>query len=199
MWELGGEQPRTIKFRSCDAKKCPICGQYLTKDDECYIVVCNGVPEARAVGLQNIMPHTACWDEFCRNITSNEYLAQKLKKHRPPKARPLTEEQLKLVETFTRAAFDCGYRVCSSTRDNGVRAVKNGTTSALEYNPYSNTISYKDKRKDFLFKSLVDRELVAKVYNKMHEYLGDDKRDDFSALGTIEGIMTEANEMLGET
>ena len=195
MWELGGEQPRVIRFKSCDAKRCPICGQYLAKDDETYIVVCLAIPEARSLGLQNMMPHTDCWNRFCQGVSSNDELAIKLKKHRMPKAKPLTEEQMKLVEAFVRAATDCGYRMILNTRDNGVRAVRSGTTSAVVYNPYSKTISYTDKRKDFLMKSLIDREVIARVYNKMHEYLGDDKRDDYSAAKTIGGIISETNKM----
>lgn len=196
MWELGGEQPRIIHYKSIDAKRCPICGQYLSKNDECYVVVCNGIPVAREMGLQNIMPHTTCWNNFCENITSDEILAQKLKKHRMPKAKPLSEEQAKCVRAFIYAASRCGFHESVNTRDNGVRASKRGTTSSVTYNPYSKTITYHDKRKDFLFKSLVDREVVAEVYNKMHEYLGDDKRDDFSALKSIAEIIREANKAI---
>lgn len=193
MWKLGGEQPRIIRFKSSDAKRCPICGQYLAKDDETYLIVCLAIAEARDAGLQNMMPHTTCWDEFCSDVTSNADLACKLKKHRMPKAKPLTEEQLTRLKAFMQAASDCGYRMMSNTRDNGVKATKNGTTSAVVYNPYSNTISYTDKRKDFLMKSLIDREVIARVYNKMHEYLGDGKRDDYSAAKTIGGIISETN------
>ena len=196
MWELGGNEPRVIKITSCEAKRCPICGQYLLKNDDCYVVVCNAITEARNLGLQNVMPHTACWGAFCQNISSDETLAQKLKKHRMPKAKPLSEEQTRCVKAFVYAASRCGFHDSSNTRDNGIRASKRGTSASVVYNPYTKTITYHDKRKEFLFKSLVDREVVAEVYNEMHKFLGDDKRDDFSALKSIAGIIREANKAI---
>ena len=198
MWLLGKEDPRIIKYKSVDARRCPICGQYIKTDEPCYLVVCNAIPEARALGLQNMMPHAACWDKFSAGARSDGELAAKLKKHRMPKAAPLTEEQLREVKAFGWAVHQCGYRIISNMRDNGIRATRNGTTSSVIYNPYSKSIVYKDRRKDFLMKSLVDREIVARVYNKMHEYLEDGKHDDFSAAKTIANIVSETKKMFGE-
>ena len=198
MWLLGKEDPRIIKYKSVDARRCPICGQYIKTDEPCYLVVCNAIPEARTLGLQNMMPHAACWDKFSAGARSDGELAAKLKKHRMPKAAPLTEEQLKEIEAFKYAAAKSGFRIMTNTRENGVRASKNGSTSAVVYNPYAKTITYKDRRKDFLMKSLVDREVVAVVYNRMHEYLEDGKRDDYSAAKTIANIVSETKKMFGE-
>ena len=197
MWVLGKDTPRIIWYKSSDARRCPICGQYITKEEECYLVVCNAIPEARELKLQNFTPHVACWDKFHQGIASDAELALKLKKHRKPKAAPLTPEQLKKVEAFGWAAHQCGYRVISNTRDNGIRATRNGTTSSVIYNPYADALTYRDKRKDFLFKALVDRQVVANIYNKMHEYLEDGKRDDFSAMGTISSIVNDVNDKFG--
>ena len=197
MWVLGQDNPRVVKYKSTDAQRCPICGQYIQTDEPCYLVVCNAIPEARRLKLNNFIPHTTCWDNFCSGAVSDEALAIKFKKHRPPKAKPLSEEQMKNIEAFKYAAYQCGYRIISNTRDNGVRATRNGTTCSVIYNPYADKLIYRDKRKDFLFKTFIDRDIIASFYNKMHEYLEDGKRDDFSATKAVTNVFDEVNKMFG--
>ena len=194
MWELRSESgPRTFTYKSGTINRCPVCGQHFISGEEYFLIVCNAIPEARARKLSNFMAHVACWNTFCSGITSDEDLAEKLRKHRKPKLKPLTEEQETRVEAFKQAAYTFGYRILTWTREGCLKARKDGYSSTLTYNPYDKSLSYGDNRADFLLKSLVDRELVARVYNKMHELLGDGKRDDYTALGTINQVIEETN------
>ena len=194
MWELRNQEgPRIFRMTGglIEPRRCKCCGQYMLKGEEYYIVVCNAIPEARSQGLENLMAHTECWNKFCEGIDNNLVLATKLKKHRIPSARPLTEEQQKGVEAFEKASSSYGYCTISKTRDGCIKAIKNGTTCYILYNPYSGIIKYGDRKKNELLKTLLDRQIETNIYNKMHEILGDGKHDDYSALGTIAGVIEE--------
>ncbi len=196
MWEHRNQEgPRTFHITGglIEPKRCKCCGQYMLKGEEYYIIVCNAIPEARAQSLENLIVHTKCWDKFCDGIEDNLVLATKLKKYRMPSAKPFTEEQKRDVEAFKKAAAAYGYWSSSKTRNGCIKAVKNGTTCSVLFNPYSGVIKYEDRRKNELLKSLFDRQIETNIFNKMHEFLGDGKHDDYSALGTIAGVIEETN------
>lgn len=139
------------------------------------------------------MVHTDCWNKFCEGVDNDLALATKLKKHRIPSVKPLTEEQKREVEAFEKAAAAYGYWTITKPRNGCIKATKNGTTCSVLYNTYSGVIKYEDRRKSELLKSLFDRQIETNIFNKMHEILGDGKRDDYSALGTIAGVVEETN------
>ena len=120
-------------------------------------------------------------------------MATKLKKHRMPSAKPLSEAQNKAVEAFEKAAATYGYWNTSKMRDGCFKAVKNGTTCYILYNPYSGVIKYGDRKKNEFLKPLLDRQIETNVFNKMHEILGDGKRDDYNALGVLAQAVEETN------
>jgi hypothetical protein len=49
-----------------------------------------------------------------------------------------------------------------------------------------------------LFDSFYTREIVAKVFNKMHEILGDGRHDDYSAAASIQKVTDEATKIMSE-
>lgn len=197
MWELKNpEGPRILRFgKIAETRRCPICGQYFSRGEQYYLIVCNAIPEARSEGLENLIVHTHCWETFCAGITSDASLASKLKKHRKPKPRPLTEEQNRHVEAFKTAAYQHNFKSLPNTRDGRVKAERLGTTMSLIYNPYTDVISYHDRRKYELFKPLFDRQLETNVYNKMQELLGTDKRDDYSVEKVFSDVVNSVNKM----
>ena len=195
MWELRDNNgPRVFQCVKVGAeKRCPICGQHFCSKEEYYIVVCNAIKEAREKGLSNIMPHKTCWDTFCAGISTDSALAAKLKSHKRPKCNPLTEEQNKAVNAFKAAAYHYGYYDINQTRKGCIKATKRGTTMSVIYDPYNCSVSYKDRRKQELFKSMFDRQIATNVYNKMQELLGTDLRDDYSVFGVMSTAIEETN------
>ena len=198
MWELKNDgAPRKIRFMKVATPcRCAICGQYFIPDDMYYIVVCNAIPEATALGLSNVSAHVHCWDGFCNGIEDNTTLAKKLKKHRKPRVAPFTDTQNKSIDAFERAARFFGFTQIKTTRDHCVKATSLGTTVSVVYNPYSGCVTYEDRRKDFLLKGIMTRDISTKVYNKMHELLGDEERLNFNASEVLSNAVAEANRMI---
>ena len=80
----------------------------------------------------------------------------------------------------------------------GRRCNRQGT-GYLEYNAYTDTIDFVSRvRKPGLFDSFYTREIVAKVFNKMHEILGDGRHDDYSAAASIQKVTDEATKIMSE-
>ena len=71
-----------------------------------------------------------------------------------------------------------------------------GTSVYLEYNVYMDTIDLDFRGKRGLFDSFYKKQIIANVYNKMHEYLADGKVDNYSMSAEFEKLNNEVNDIM---
>ena len=163
-------------------------------DDPLYIVVCNCIPACTSRNMHNQMPHTDCWDKFCKGITDDEILAEKLKKHRKPKMKDMTEEQKFFIDAFKQATYAKGFANFKNTNYGGV-AAKRETSATIKYNVFSNIISYDDRCKRGLFDGFFINEINTNVYNEMHKIIDDGKCKNYNASKEIKKVFDEVDKI----
>lgn len=73
---------------------------------------------------------------------------------------------------------------------------KYGASDSIEYNVYTDTISYYNRRKKTLFDGFVERQIETNVYNKFHELLKDNKHSDYDALKTIGNCFEQVSKIM---
>ena len=77
-----------------------------------------------------------------------------------------------------------------------IKCKKCGTSIYVEYNVYADHIDLDYRGKRGMFDGFYTRQIIANIYNKMHEILGDGKYDDYSAAKTIDNIYREVEKMI---
>lgn len=198
VWKDSNGTVRQFAPRTDSPKRCPICGQYFKKGEKgCVIVPPMDVRRSNKRLSQNLIVHYDEWVEFCDGIVDDSVLSEKIAKHKIPKQRVLTSDEEKRKSAFIRACHAYGFLV-QFEKPYGVKQQKSGTSIALEYNVFADTIDLSRRGKQGLFDSFYERQIVTNVYNKMHEILGDGKHDDYSCTKTIQGIAEEVNKSVNE-
>ena len=71
-----------------------------------------------------------------------------------------------------------------------------GSSVYLEYNVYQDVIDLDFRGKRGMFDNFYKRQIIANVYNKMHEYMGDGKVDDYSMSKDFEKLNNHVNEIM---
>lgn len=198
VWNHDGDHPREFTPRSDSPKRCPMCGQYFKKGEKAIVIV----PPMEVRGMspklkQNMMVHRAEWERLADGITTDEEMTTAFIKHKTPRKQPFTKEEAAACSAFVSACHTLGFWGAREL-PYGWRCNRQGT-GYLEYNVYADTIDFVSRvRKPGLFDSFYEREIVAKVFNKMHDILGDGRHDDYSANSAIQQVTSEANKLVAD-
>lgn len=196
VWKKAEGEPYEFTPRGDKPQRCPICGQYFRKGEKAIVIV----PPMAVRGIhkkfsQNMMVHRSEWESFSHGITDDEAMATALLKHKTPRKLAFTAEEVSAMDAFVSA---CHFYRFYGERDlpYGKRCNRQGT-GYLEYNVYTDTIDFVSRvRKPGLFDFCFEREIVAKVFNKMHELLGDEKRDNYTAAEVLQNIANDVNKIM---
>ena len=198
VWNYVEGQPREFTPRENNPKRCPLCGQYFKKGEKAIVIVPPMAVRSLNKRLsQNMMVHRAEWEELSAGITDDNAMADAFLKHKTPRKAPFTREEEAAMSAFVSACHTMGFWGAREL-PYGRRCNRQGT-GYLEYNAYTDTIDFVSRvRKPGLFDSFYTREIVAKVFNKMHEILGDGRHDDYSAAASIQKVTDEATKIMSE-
>lgn len=179
-------------------RTCFICGRHFTPSDTIALVVVYGpqyeICKQYSRLKTNQVMHADELQQICNISNTVEDVYRMLANAPQPKRQQMTEEQKREVKLFEEAAIKCGFKDVTE-KNNGCRCKMYGSTDIVEYNVFSGRIRYNNKRRRQLFDRLAERQIVANVYNKFHELLGDGKYDDF----TMAKAIADVNQKVAET
>ena len=162
-------------------KTCFVCGKHFLTGDSIVLVVPPYEYKKKYKRLiNNAVMHQHEWEELKQTHDSFDDIFHTMGRSKKPKKVELTPQQKEMVEQFIQAAWNYGYKDYKYTKD-GAQSKMNGSSDILRYNVHSDRIAYSNRRKRGLFDGLFENQLVANVWNKMHELRGDGKRNDYSA------------------
>lgn len=197
MWEWKTQDGTVRQFNACsNDKKCPICGQFFKKGEKgCAIVPPMEIRKGYKKLAQNLVVHLDEWTAFCKGVTTDIDLAEKFAKHRVPRKKEFTSEEQKKIDAFRSACHRNGFHE-DYDKPFGIKCKQGGSSIYLTYNVYADTIDLDYKGKCGLFDGFYTRQIIANVYNKMHEILGDNKHDDYSASKTINSVFEETTKIM---
>lgn len=176
---------------------CLLCNQWILKGEEFYLIIIPNEIRSK-YHFNNFIVHKEEWDNFIEGL-SDEEVAEKLLKHKKPRKKPLTEEQLNNIEYFKKACEDYGFNKCTISRDKRfVKMKKRKTSFTLIYDIIFDKIHYETRANEGLFGGLFSNELVAKVCNAYYKYKGVDKHEDYTAMGVIQKAIDDTNKLMGK-
>lgn len=182
---------------------CYICGKHFQKGEELVVVICPYEFKLKYKNLnRNKIVHVDEVNELINKSTTFEEFWDYFGNIKKPRKEKLTEEQEKRIEIFIDAAYNKGYRYSTKKSNGTVSCKKNGSSDRVEYNVYSDNISYFNKRKKGFGDVFVERGFVTQVYNEFHRLLNDGKRDDYDAIKAFSNCLNSAiettNRIMGE-
>lgn len=179
-------------------KNCFMCGKHFQIDDKIVLVVPSGEYKRKYKRLElNAVIHQDEWEELKKEFGSIDKVLEYMGKSTKPRREKLTGQKKEMAEQFIEAAYCYGYRDSKYTKD-GAQAKMSGASDLLKYNAYSDRISYSNRRQRGMFDGLFTNQLVANVWNKMHELRGDGKRNNYSADGIINKAIDKTKEIMGD-
>lgn len=185
----------TINPVHTSPERCAICGQYFRKGEKVSIIMC---PEEFVhLRVNRKMVHLDEWNAYGIDVHSDLDLAEKLLSHRQPRVKSLTADETARINAFVQAAMQLGYTREYRTSC-GRKCKKPGTSITIEYNVYLDTIRISSRGKEGLFDGFYKRELIAQVFNKMHEILGDNQRDNYTAQASMTQVFDDVKKMMGD-
>ena len=191
MWIWRTVDGTVRKFiNSSQAIRCPICGQYFKKNEISVTIIPPFKVRGNKKLNENKMVHLDEWIEFVGDITDDEELADKFIKHRTPRVHPFTDEEQRRIDAFNQACIHYGFHA-EYAKPYGVKRQVHGSSVAIEYNVFTDSMDISHRGKRGLFDNIYERQITTNIYNKMHEILADGKHDDFSANKAIAEIANE--------
>ena len=119
----------------------------------------------------------------------------KIINHKVPRKKEFTEDEKLRIDCFKKACFICGFKE-EFNKPYGIKMKQCGSSVYLEYNVYQDAIDLDFRGKRGLFDNFYKRQIIANVYNKMHEYMGDGKVDDYSMSKDFEKLNNHVNEIM---
>ena len=189
VWRTVDGSARTFTKGHND-KRCPICGQYFQKNESAIAIIPPMSARSHKKLRQNFMAHQDEWIEFVGDIRDDEELASKFVRHRVPRVHPFTDEEQRRIDAFNQACIYYGFHA-EYAKPYGVKRQKHGSSVAIEYNVFGDSIDISHRGKRGLFDGIYKQQIATNIYNKMHEILADGKHDDFSANKAIAEIANE--------
>lgn len=183
--------------KSWGSKTCYFCGKHIKENEDIALVV---VPsDIRFTEYKkmrnNQVVHLNELVDFSKNMTTIKEVVDAMEKHKVKKE-TLTKEQENLMDVFIEAAYFYDFKVATKKKDGIVVCKKYGASDSIEYNVYTDTISYYNRRKKALFDGFVERQIETDVYNKFHELLKDNKHSDYDALKTIGNCFEQVSKIM---
>lgn len=179
-------------------KKCYYCGKYFNTGDKITLIIPITELKIKYNKLSsNVIMHT---DEFKQLVLlyGEEGAIYQLSKHVAPKyTLQLTEQQNINLEAFRKACNFYGFTIETDAMKSETMYKRRlpGKSLTLTYSPLRDKIGLRRRGKSGLLDGLYEQEIIAKVFNKMHEYLGDNKVDNFSANEIIAKSVEEAKQI----
>ena len=187
---------RSMSAKYMEDKKCFLCGQYFKSDDKYCIIVIPFEHRSKHKKLKNnLVCHTEEWLEFAKGVNTYDEMAEKIIKHKIPRKKAFTDEELFKITCFKKACFDYGFRE-EFEKSFGLKMKKSGSSLYLVFNVYQDSIDLDHRGNKGLFDSFYRREIIAKVYNRMHEYLGDGLKDNYSMHEDLNKLNREVQEIM---
>jgi len=200
MWEMkdSNKDPREFSARYSNNKRCGLCKTFFRPNEKFYIIVIPSALRGSHARLkENMFVHVDEWEEICTGVTTDEELAAKIIAAKFPKRNELTQDESDHLEAFKEACTAHGFRM-EVSKPYGVRMKKRGTSMYLDYNVYMDTISFDHRGQHGLFDSFYERQIIANIYNKMHELLSDGKHDDYDYKDSINKVAAEVGKTMNE-
>lgn len=200
MWEMklsdGTKRVfKVFKSLSYDKQRCMVCGQYFNHGENFYLVIPPSIFKSKYKKLSlNLAVHCDDWNSFCKDLNEDE-LIDKIIKYRTPKVRSFTEEELYKLECFKKACWVYDFKQ-EYTKPFGVKMKRSGSSLNITYNAFSDNMKIDYKGRKGLFDGFYLHQITANVYNKMHEYLGDGLRNNYSASEEIKNVFDKVNNMI---
>lgn len=176
---------------------CLLCNNWVLKGEEFYMLI---IPNEirKEYKISNFIAHKEEWDEFSKGLSDIE-IAEKIIKHKKPRKKPLTNEQLKNIEYFKEACNHFGFNNCEISRNKRfVKMKKRKTSFTLIYDIIFDRVSYDTKTGEDLFGRLFSNEFVANVCNKFYELRGLDIREDFSVAKILNKTAKDVDELINK-
>jgi hypothetical protein len=198
VWKRADGTPYELPSKTLSPTRCPLCGQYFKKGEREIVIVPpmsvrNLSPKLRV----NAMVHRSEWEQLSAGITNDEDMATAFLKHKTPRKAPFTREEEAAMNAFVSACHTLGFWGAREL-PYGRRCNRQGT-GYLEYNAYMDSIEFVSRvRKPGLFDAFYEREIVAKVFTKMHSILNDGRRDDYSAAQSIQKVTQQVEKSMNE-
>ena len=193
MWELCN---KSFKVKGEFNKQCFVCGSFFRKNEDYYIIIIPSNLRGTHKKLNsNFVVHTKDWEDFCKDVKTEEELANKIISHKTPKKISFTQEEENNLFAFKDACKFFGFN-SEVKKSYGIKMRKSGTSFSLEYNPYTDNIALYHRAKRGLFDSLFEKQICVDIYNKMHEILGDGKHNNFSAEDSFNKICADVAERM---
>lgn len=187
---------RSMTAKYMDDKKCFLCGQYFKADDKYCIIVIPFKYRSKHKKLKNnLVCHTDEWLEFAKGVNTYDEMAEKIINYKVPHKKAFTEQELFKINCFRKACADYGFRE-EFEKPFGLKMKKSGSSLYLVYNVYQDSIDLDYRGNKGLFDSFYTREIIAKVYNRMHEYLGDGLKDNYSMQEDLNKLNREVKDIM---
>lgn len=198
VWKRADGIPYELPSKTLSPTRCPLCGQYFKKGErEIVIVPPMSVRNLSKKLCTNTMVHRTEWEALSAGITNDEDMANTFIKHKTPRKAPFTKEEEAAMSAFVSACHTMGFWGAREL-PYGRRCNRQGT-GYLEYNVYMDSIEFISRvRKPGLFDAFYEREIVAKVFTKMHSILGDGRQDNYSAAASIQKVHEEVAKNMSE-
>lgn len=189
---------RSLNAAYSNNRYCFLCGQYFKKNEKFYIIV---VPyNLRSLSKKfskNISVHADEWEEFIKDVKSDEELAEKLIAHKTPHRKKFTEEEQHRIKCFQEACYHYNFKQVYD-KPWGLKCKQVHSSCYLEYNVHLDKIDLDSRGREGLFDGFYKRQIIANIYNKMHELLGDNKFDSYNYKDSINEVNKQVNEMMKE-
>lgn len=194
MWIWRNSDNSIQSFKIFSNHRCPICGQYFRKNEKAICVI---PPQAMRINPKfsaNLTPHQSCWEAFVGDITDDVILAERYLKHRLPRPKLMSDEESARLNAFKQAAIQQGFAK-ETAKGYGVRMTRYRSSLYVEYDVYLDHIDVGHRGSRGLFDGLYERQIVANVYNAMHNILQDGKHDKYSVCKVMEEVQNNVNKM----
>lgn len=179
-------------------KRCYWCGQYFKPGDAIALVIIAFEYKKIYKNLGcNIVMHKEEFVQLEKQFNGNhEQIVTALGTHKQKRVlNVLTADQNRSIEAF-RTACRLGEFTIETNNNHEIRMRNPGTSFTMSYNPRTNRVKLTDKiRKHGIFDTLYCREIEAKIYNKMQEILGSDKRDSFTVAETMQQVCNDVDKL----
>lgn len=190
-WFMRDSETKEIKSYTVgcsEARVCAFCGQYFRPNDTFSIVFIPSVYRGTHKKLScNLLMHTEELKDLFNSCVDDDDFANKLIALKTPRRKPFSDEELFRLESFKRACVNYGFRE-EINKPYGVRMKQYRSSMYLDYHIPTGYIHLDYRGKRGLFDRFYEMELVAKIRNKMNEYMGINKKDDFTAEKAINDV-----------
>lgn len=177
---------------------CALCNQWILEGDYFCLIIIPDEIRKRGSKLQNFVAHKEEWDEFIKDLKTDDEIADKLEKIKKAKRKPFTEEELRNINIFKEVCREFGYTIESMSKNKRfIKMKKRKTSFTLIYDIIFDRIDHETRVNEGLFGGMFIGELVAKVRNDMYKKQGVNKRDDYTVKKVIDEAVKMTNEIMG--